>query len=52
MTNDGDLRCDVCGKFVGNVDLHMGRAVRRLLTPDSDRSYEEWETLCQKHKDR
>ena len=34
------MRCDVCGRFVGM------NGSRRLITPDSDRSSEEYETLC------
>lgn len=41
-------RCDVCGKFIAISDFDTG-AIRRLLTPDSHRSREEWETLCAKH---
>lgn len=41
-------RCDVCGRFIPMVDFEEG-AVRRLLTPDSHRSSEEYETLCKEH---
>jgi hypothetical protein len=41
-------RCDVCGKFIAIDDFDHG-ATRRLLTPDSDRSKEEWQTLCINH---
>jgi hypothetical protein len=41
-------RCDVCGKFIAMRDFEKG-AVRHMVTPDSDRSREEWETLCLKH---
>jgi hypothetical protein len=43
------LRCDACGRFVGLVDLEHGRATRRLVTPDSLCSVEEFETLCPDH---
>lgn len=42
-------RCDVCGRFISLMDFGTGGAVRRLVTPDSDRSGEEWETLCDRH---
>lgn len=38
-------KCDVCGRFIAFDDFPY-RAIRRLLTPDSDLSCEEWETLC------
>jgi len=41
-------RCDVCGKFIAMEDFDNG-AIRHMITPDSDRSREEWETLCIKH---
>lgn len=41
-------RCDVCGRFIAMDDFDNG-AIRRMLTPDSDRSREEWETLCKAH---
>jgi hypothetical protein len=43
-------RCDICGRFIAYKDFDHG-AVRTLLTPDSDHSREEWETLCQRHRD-
>jgi hypothetical protein len=43
-------RCDICGRFIAYKDFDHG-AVRTLLTPDSDRSREEWETLCRIHRD-
>lgn len=50
MKRDPWNRCDVCGRFIplDNFREHGG-AVRKLLTPDSDRSVEEWETLCKEH---
>ena len=52
--NDDKLwnRCDVCGRFIALSKFQCCKtqgAVRRLITPDSDRSREEWETLCEKH---
>lgn len=41
-------RCDACGKFIPLSDFDKG-AVRSMVTPDSDRSRETWETLCRKH---
>ena len=46
-------RCDVCGKFIPLYDFDYEGAIRRLITPDySDRSREEWETLCREHADK
>jgi hypothetical protein len=39
-------KCDVCGRFTSYDNLY-----RRLITPDSDYSREEWETLCRQHKE-
>lgn len=44
------LRCDECGQFIPWADLFEGRAGRRLQTPDSHFTREEYETLCAKHK--
>lgn len=43
------LRCDVCGRFVPFADLDSGAAVRSMVTPDSDYSSEDYETLCRDH---
>jgi hypothetical protein len=42
------LRCDHCGRFIALEDFASG-ATRRMVTPDSDRSREEYETLCKRH---
>lgn len=42
-------RCDVCGRFIALSDFHRKRATRQLVTPDSDYSAEEYETLCKTH---
>ena len=42
-------RCDICGQFISIKDFESGLAIRQLLTPDSDYSSEEYETLCYKH---
>ncbi len=38
-------RCDSCGRFIPFRDFGFG-AVRRLETPDSHFTSEEYETLC------
>lgn len=42
-------RCDICGRFISMEDFQSGRAVRTMFSPDSDRSSEDWETLCPEH---
>lgn len=41
--------CDVCGKFIPWLDFDTGMAARKLETPDSEFSAEEYETMCWKH---
>lgn len=41
-------KCDACGKFIKLYDFGHG-AARRLVTPDSHYSREEYETLCISH---
>lgn len=36
-------RCDICGRFISMADF-PDKATRHLLTPDSDRSEEKYET--------
>ena len=40
------IKCDACGQFISYKALESGKAMRSMVTPDSDYSYEEWETLC------
>jgi hypothetical protein len=44
-------RCDVCGKFISFDDIATGKAVRKMVTPDSEFTDEEYETLCSEHKE-
>jgi len=41
-------RCDVCGKFIAFDDFGKD-ACRVLVTPDSEYTREEYETLCKNH---
>ena len=45
---DPPLKCDGCGRFVSYASLENKKSSRRLLTPDSHFTREEYETLCQK----
>lgn len=40
-------RCDDCNRFIALADFDHG-AVRKLLTPDSAYSNEDYLTLCKK----
>jgi CRISPR/Cas system-associated protein Cas10 (large subunit of type III CRISPR-Cas system) len=42
-------RCEVCGRFISYDDIEDDKAIHRMITPDSDMSCEEFETLCSKH---
>lgn len=46
------LKCDVCGRFISSDDIDLGLASRTLLTPDSEFTSEEYETLCRRHSPR
>jgi len=43
------IKCDVCGQFINLKDLESKKAVRRMTTPDSHFSTEDYETLCPRH---
>jgi len=40
-------RCDVCGRFIAHDDFGSG-ATRDMRTPDSDLTWETWETTCKR----
>lgn len=42
------FKCDNCGQFISNIAIRNGEARHVMISPDSDWSYEEWETLCPK----
>lgn len=42
-------RCDVCGRWIARKYIACGWARCAMVTPDSDYSTEELETLCIKH---
>ena len=42
------FKCDNCGKFISNIAIRNGEARHVMISPDSEWSYEEWETLCPK----
>lgn len=47
LTRNLRVRCDYCGKFVSDLELGPdGIAKHSMLIPDSDRSVEEYESIC------
>lgn len=42
-------KCQECGRFIPYADFDSGKALNRMVTPDSDVSEEEWEILCRDH---
>ena len=44
-------KCDVCGKFISMEDFSTGKATRTMVTPDSEFSTEDYETLCPLHNE-
>ena len=40
--------CDNCGVEISIDEFNNGSASRRMITPDSDYSFEDYETLCGK----
>lgn len=42
-------KCVVCGRFISYADLASGRAVNRMVTPDSEFTWETFEAYCPKH---
>ncbi len=43
-------KCDICGRFISFKDFKSGRALRMMISPDSEFSSEDYETLCFAHK--
>ena len=42
------FKCDICGRFIPVKDFDDNNACRKLVTPDSHFTTEEWETLCKR----
>ena len=51
MKKEQPLQCDICGKFISWNDFETGKARRYLITPDSEFTPEEYETLCRDHSE-
>lgn len=41
--------CDECGKFISYSDIAEGIATHVMVTPDSEKTRETFETLCSEH---
>lgn len=41
------IQCDNCGKFIKYEDIGNG-ATHKMITPDTDYTSEEWESICKK----
>ncbi len=46
------ITCDYCGRFISYTDQDAGRAIHRLLTPDTPFSREEFESYHTQCRDR
>lgn len=42
-------KCHECGRIIPYADFESGKALNRMITPDSEVSYESWEILCRDH---
>ena len=42
-------KCHECGRIIPYADFEIGKALNRMISPDSDVSMEEWEILCREH---
>ncbi len=47
--NDLWNKCHECGRIIPYADFASGKALNRMISPDSAISGEEWEVLCHKH---
>jgi len=45
------FKCDICGKFISFYNLDTGKAIHRMITPNSDISIsiESFKTVCPEH---
>lgn len=48
LWNQMPIKCDICGQFVSIQSLIDGEAIRKLITPDTYFTSEEYETVCAK----
>jgi len=48
MTRDDKIKCDECGQFIDVQDLIDGKALHHFVLPDSEFSFETFESICAK----
>jgi hypothetical protein len=41
------IKCLDCGRFISFLDIANGKAIHRLLTPQTSETSEEWESVCE-----
>ncbi len=41
----------MCGHFISHEELHSKEATHWMILPDSDCSYETWESICKECKE-
>ena len=46
LKKNGSIACDECGEFIPHEDLLNNIARHVLITPDSEFTKEEYESLC------
>ena len=45
-------KCDVCGRFIPFKDFADGSAIHWMTYPDSEFTFETYETLCKIHNNK
>lgn len=40
------IKCDACGRFIPIIDIDLGRASHKMITPDSGYTSESYESIC------
>ena len=48
ITTNNLIKCDFCGKFIKFQDIVDGLSYNRMITPESDISYETFESSCRR----
>jgi len=46
ITKNNKFKCDECGYFISYKNFDEGKAIHMMVLPDSDYSYETWDTVC------
>ncbi len=46
------IKCSWCGRFISYDALYSGKAYHTMSTPDSDYTFEEWESCCKECNDK